>query len=180
MVRNYNYATLNQTKLSKTLIILRHAEALGNKAGQSDFDRPLSEKGKEDVAHLANFLQENEIKAELILASSAKRTAQTAAILAQCLNIEEENIFYKKSLYNRSAAEIDASIRFSDIPNETESVILIAHNPGISEFAAKVRHLPTFINLPPCGMMVIRAGIKDWTDFTIENTEFLFQKFPKN
>jgi broad specificity phosphatase PhoE len=66
-----------------TLILIRHAQALHNVAGDwSIHDPPLSELGEEQCAELQDSLRKSEVahKAELIVVSSMRRTLQTAKL----------------------------------------------------------------------------------------------------
>ena len=50
-----------------------------------DPDRPLSEKGRKDVRHLAEFLDKAGMQVEQVLHSGKTRAEQTAAILAEAM-----------------------------------------------------------------------------------------------
>lgn len=164
--------------MSKQLILLRHAEALPSLFGENDFDRPLSENGIKETKNLMQFFIGKGIKPELIIASSAKRTTQTAKIVASSLALNEENIILEKSLYNSTAKKIENVINTSQINKNIQTLLLIAHNPSISELASELLSQPTVIHLPPCGMMIFSVKIDNWTDYLFNKTELLFKKFP--
>lgn len=166
--------------MSKNLIIMRHAEALDNSFGSPDYDRILSKKGIQDIKEISKSLIAHHLQPELIIASSAKRTTQTAQILAESINFKEENIRFKKSLYNSTAQQILSEICSTEIPEAVQTLLVIAHNPGISELAIELVSLPTFINLPPCGIMAFRLSIENWTEYPFNQTEILLQQFPIN
>jgi len=50
-----------------------------------DSDRPLSEQGREDMRHLADFLEKAGVQVEQVLHSGKTRAEQTAAILADAV-----------------------------------------------------------------------------------------------
>lgn len=60
----------------KKIYIIRHAKAVKDENIQ-DFERRLSESGKEDLKRLFQKLQAYEIKPDFILSSPSKRTAKT-------------------------------------------------------------------------------------------------------
>ena len=163
---------------NKTLILLRHAEALDNNFEQTDYERVLSKKGIHDIHQLASFFIENKLMPDYILASSAIRTTQTANILVKSIGVDNNLIVLKKSLYNSSAQQIFEEICSTEIPNSVQTLLLIAHNPGISELASELLPLPTFTHLPPCGMMAFRLKIENWTDYPFGKAELLLQQFP--
>lgn len=165
-------------KVNKKVILLRHAEALNSQFGQKDFDRPLSENGINEVKSLTPFFIENSIVPDLILASSAMRTSQTAKIIADALSINEEKIIFEKSLYNSTAKKIEQVINTSNIEKHFQTLLIIAHNPGISELATELLSKPTIIHLPPCGMMAFILEIDNWTDYLFKKTELIFKKLP--
>jgi phosphohistidine phosphatase len=55
-----------------------------------DPDRPLSERGREDVRHLAEFLDKAGVRVGQVLHSGKTRAEQTAAILAEALLPERQ------------------------------------------------------------------------------------------
>lgn len=50
------------------------------------------------------------------------------------------------------------------------TVLMIGHNPGISEFAANIVDEPPqhnrFFDYPTCATLVVELGLDDWTDLT--------------
>lgn len=164
--------------MSKRLILLRHAEALHTPLGAKDFDRSLSENGIREIKDLIYFFIQKKINPDFIIASSSKRTTQTAKIIAQGISLKEENIILKKHLYNSTAAEIENVINTSQVPQNIQTLLLIAHNPGISELASELLSQQNFIHLPPCGMMAFSVEIDNWKDSLFSKAELLFKKFP--
>ena len=61
------------------LYLVQHGESL---AKEVDPDRPLSDKGREDAARLAEFLAERGVQASAVLHSGKTRARQTAEALA--------------------------------------------------------------------------------------------------
>jgi len=90
----------------KTLYILRHAKSDRSDKSVDDFDRWLSERGKADLKdfpeHVANSMEE----IDHIVASPAKRTAQTADLWANALWYDEGDIEYTRALYMANTDEI--------------------------------------------------------------------------
>jgi len=160
----------------KTLVAIRHAEA--SFAAQNDFERILTMKGKVDAAMMGHSLQGRNIKPDLIIASPAQRTLETAEILAQNLSYPVENILEQKKMYNGSSDDLATVLLSSDISDEINTIFMIAHNPGISRFAYNCA--PEFIisHLPPCGMVGLKTAINHWADFSFANNTFLFFDFP--
>ncbi|MCC7533633.1 MAG: histidine phosphatase family protein [Bacteroidia bacterium] len=114
----------------KKLVIMRHAKALSGDNYESDFDRELSEKGKQDAAAMGKRLQAKSFKPDFILCSAAKRTNKTAKIVATELGYAIENIEPDSELYAASAHDVLQILR--QIADKHNNVILIGHNPTVT------------------------------------------------
>ena len=62
-----------------------------------------------------------------------QRTRQTAQILAEEFLLPEDAVRYVDSLYNASASTLEAEVRSAAMPGQL--VVLVAHNPGVSNLA---------------------------------------------
>src|SRR4029077_7649303 len=67
----------------KRLTLMRHADARWKDPGVSDVDRPLSRRGTTAAEAVARRLLELELVPDLLIASPARRTQQTAEIVAR-------------------------------------------------------------------------------------------------
>lgn len=111
------------------LILLRHGKAEANAASGKDFDRALTERGRQDTALVARALADAGLKPDLVLVSPAARTTQTwdaAAPFFPGAKVESA-----PALYDISAAEILALAK-----GEAGAVMVIGHNPGLGQLAA--------------------------------------------
>ena len=112
----------------KTLFLLRHCETNQFEENINDFEKKLNEKGKKDAILLNKWFIKNNIILDCILTSSASRTLQTTNII---FNSYKEKICEKKELYLCSFKKIIEEIKYID--NKAEKVIVIGHEPSISE-----------------------------------------------
>lgn len=121
----------------KTLILVRHAHALGAlEAGvQKDALRPLSPQGLEKAAHTAKRLQNAGCRTERILHSPLLRAAQTADILSGALNAPLQPCAELNGMYDDQAV-CDFLIQQMQ---EANCLVAVGHNPNI----AVVLHLLT-------------------------------------
>ena len=69
--------------MSKTLYLLRHAKAGPQAAGQRDHDRELTGRGRREAAALGSRSAADGELPELVIASTAVRAVQTAALWAK-------------------------------------------------------------------------------------------------
>jgi len=114
----------------KHLLLLRHAEAEAAPPGSKDSDRPLTAPGRLEAADAAQCLARTGLTIDSILASPVRRTRETVAILLARLSLSVPPL-YEASLYLATADTLLRSINACDAA--TQTVLLVAHNPGISE-----------------------------------------------
>lgn len=115
----------------KTVIFMRHGKAADYNEYDSDFERPLVRRGKEEVKEAVEKLKSAGISPDVIIASPAFRTAMTARIAADVFSLNTENIVYSSGLYMGSEAAYLTAASESN-----GNVILIAgHNPATGNLA---------------------------------------------
>jgi phosphohistidine phosphatase len=118
---------------SQAWILVRHAHAEWPAYRGRDFDRPLTERGLEEARATGRAITTAGLLPRCILASSARRTEQTARILLEHLNLPPDALQLLESVYNADAATLGAALRSA--AGEGSPVLLVAHNPGVSELA---------------------------------------------
>ena len=114
-----------------TLYLMRHAKSDWHSTSQTDFDRPLNNRGSEDAVRMGHWLATQSLKPQVLLASPAQRARQTVLAVAEILDIHEDEIAFKQELYLASQPTLVNILRA--ITDSTESVMLVAHNPGLDE-----------------------------------------------
>ena len=158
----------------RNLILLRHAKSSWKDQSLDDFERPLNKRGKRDAPQMAKILLNKAIDFDLIISSSAKRTADTANIFADVLSIKSDIIF-DDNLYEASHKQILKVI--NQINDTFYNVILVCHNPGITNL---VNYLSdNFIdNIPTTGMVGLSVDIS-WKEIEENSFSFIFYDYPK-
>ena len=163
----------------KTLYIIRHAKSSWDNPDQSDFDRPLNERGKHDAPLMGKRLKEKEIHPDLIISSPAKRALSTGKQIAEILKYPKENIKAIKSLYHADEETILASIQI--LRDGDEVVILVGHNPGLTDFTNSIgEDEPLIENIPTCGIVVFTFKIASWKEMKWGIGKMLFFDYPKS
>jgi phosphohistidine phosphatase len=118
----------------KRLTLMRHGDARWKDAGLSDIERPLNRRGTTAAEAMARRLLELELVPDLMLVSPARRTQQTAEIVARELSIPARRVVREEKLYLAPAIDL------LEVARETgpriSHLLLIAHNPGVSELVA--------------------------------------------
>jgi phosphohistidine phosphatase len=161
----------------KTLILVRHAKSSWDQPGQDDFDRPLNDKGKKDAPDMSKRLKDKGIKVDLFISSPAKRAKKTAKYFAEEFGIKKEDIELEKDLYMASSAAFSKVL--AGINNKHDTVVLFAHNPGITEFANTLTNVHVD-DMPTSSMFAVQADTDEWGKFQSAQKKFLFFDYPGN
>jgi phosphohistidine phosphatase len=117
--------------MTKKLILVRHSKAQNRDNSVNDFERSLTEEGKNDSKKMAEFLHRSGHKPKAIVTSSATRAFETATIIEGVLETGENNISATRKLYYCSAKTILDQIY--GLPESLDCILVVAHNPGISD-----------------------------------------------
>ncbi len=154
--------------MKRTLILMRHAKSSWDSPTDIDHDRPLNDRGMVSARALGNWIREKKLVSEdniistEALVSSSLRTQQTFAGID--LGIEPTVI---KALYNSSSDFLLGAINSAT----KETVLIIAHNPGIGELAFRLarmmRHLPEherFVDYPTGSTLVVEWEADSWVN----------------
>jgi phosphohistidine phosphatase len=120
----------------KRLTLMRHGDARWKDAGLSDFERPLNRRGSGAAEAMARRLLELELVPDLMLVSPARRAQQTGEIVARELSIPARRVVREERLYLATAGDLLQVMR--DTGPRIAHLLLIAHNPGLSELAASL------------------------------------------
>jgi len=120
----------------KRLTLIRHANAEWKNANIADFDRPLNKRGLSEAEAIGKLLLEQELVPELLLVSSARRTQQTAEILARVLGLHARRVKSSERLYLAHSEDLLALI--CETGPKVQHLGLVGHNPGITELAKRL------------------------------------------
>ena len=161
----------------KTLILIRHAKSSWDVAGQSDSERPLNERGKNDAPEMAKRLKERGIKVDLFVSSPAKRARQTAKLFAEEYGVKKDEILLIENLYMATQPGFIDSV--SQLDDKFDVAALFSHNPGITEFASSLTNVRVD-DMPTCAMFALQIETDKWKDFQEAEMKFLFFDYPKN
>ena len=108
---------------TKRLYVLRHAKSSWDNPGLDDHERPLAPRGQRAVVTIASYLSERNIKPELVLCSSSRRTRETM----DGIDVGGEHVI-ERALYGAGCGELVERLR--QLPEGTSSAMLIGHNPA--------------------------------------------------
>ncbi len=160
------------------LTLLRHAKTEAQHSGQEDWDRMLEPRGRKDAPEMARRLRERKLKPDLVITSPAVRALTTAQIFMRELHLPASKLQQDERLYLASPKVVKEVIR--ELGGRAEHLMIVGHNPGLTEFADRVSAEREVDNMPTCAIYTLEFDIEDWSELEWDsgvNAEF---DYPKN
>ena len=111
----------------KQILIMRHAKSDWNNSAQSDFERPLNERGRKVAPLMGNLLKKKKLIPELILSSTAERASETTHAIARECELSGDEIVFIGDFYNGYITEVTDKIKKVD--DKISRVMVVGHNP---------------------------------------------------
>jgi phosphohistidine phosphatase len=136
----------------KRLLLLRHAHAEPADAAAEDIDRPLSARGRGEALDVAQCIAGARLRCDALLVSPATRARETATIVAAQLDFPQ-GLTLEPELYPGDPASILRQL--SRCPHGISTVVIVGHNPGITELAQRFNATPPPVELRTAGLCVI-------------------------
>lgn len=115
----------------KTIYLARHAKSSWDSDAITDYDRPLSNRGKKNAKRMGAELATLAWMPEKIIASPALRAKQTCESLCDRLAISNDSIEWNEDIYAAYTVTL-----LQIITNQLESissVMLVGHNPSMED-----------------------------------------------
>ena len=158
----------------KRLILMRHAEA-GWHINTDDHERPLSASGIRDAKKIGSWLKEKAYMPDEVISSTSVRTRETLSyLLLDCPQI------FERSLYLADADQMKSTLKTL----LSETVILLAHNPGITELAYDLMNHEekheNFMDFPAASTVVIDFKADRWSEVKSDSGIFVDFVMPLN
>ena len=143
------------------LIVTRHAKAAPGAPGQPDHARPLAERGRSDAPRMGRWLAGEGYAPDAALCSDAARTRETLELMLPQLGAHPK-VHLAAGLYEAPAERILDQLRWA----EGGTIMLVGHNPGIGNFAARiVSQAPDharFDDFTTCATLVAELDLDAW------------------
>ena len=132
--------------MSRELLILRHAHAEPQAPGGTDFERPLSAKGRDEATAVRTWMQRQKLAAARVLSSPAARAKSTAE-----LAFPDAKTTLVPQIYEALPGDLMAVI---DEQAGEGLTVLVGHNPGLEQFVALLAEgrSEDFRGLPTAGV----------------------------
>jgi len=146
-----------ESHASINICLMRHAKSDWDDPSLGDHDRPLNKRGRRDAPRMARWLAAKGYLPEVILGSTAVRVRQTIDGMLGVWNHESSDsatdgplVMLSQSLYMATPSTIADHIASDAITaqgHRPKTVLLVAHNPGISQlvsgWSGVATHMPT-------------------------------------
>jgi len=164
----------------RRLILTRHAKSSWDDPLMADIDRPLNARGHAAARELGDFLASRGYDPEEVLCSSARRTRETWDEVARAALETRPELRYLPELYHATPEAMMAALVQASAP----TVMMIGHNPGIAEFAARLPAKPIysgdFRKYPTCATLIVEFQAEDWREVTVGSGAVLEFFTPSN
>lgn len=154
----------------KKIYIIRHAKAEQDFAG-SDFERSLTKKGKEQIKEMLKRLKHHALKPNIILASPAKRTTQTARLFARGLKLCEKAICFEPSFYEADAAGLFAHLK--GLNDDITELCVVGHNPALRDLCELLSQI-YISSFPTCSVFGLEFDAQKFADIKEHSGKLLF------
>lgn len=167
----------------KRLCLLRHAKSDWRDAGLNDFERPLNERGRKAAEFMAHFIEQSKWRPEAVLCSTAVRARETFAPLQARLG-SEVSVQFIERLYH-AMPEVLLDVIHEAAPAEAETLLVIAHNPGLALIASDLAPAETDETLsrgdglPTGGFLVFEFAVDKWRDVQEHQGRLIFFGKPR-
>ncbi|MEW5986102.1 MAG: histidine phosphatase family protein [Chloroflexota bacterium] len=143
----------------KTLLLLRHAKSSWDEPQLADHERPLNERGRRDAPRIGQLLRQEQLLPDRIVTSTAVRAMKTAEAVADASGYGE-TITATRALYQADPPAFVAVLRA--LPDSCQSVMLVGHNPGISEFLEELTGESE--PMPTAALAHVSLPLDKWAD----------------
>jgi phosphohistidine phosphatase len=165
----------NEGCVIKRLYLIRHAKSSWKDIDASDFERGLTKKGKKNIDTIGSYLKLRGIKPDTVLASCARRTQETADLLATKLEYDGP-VSYMQELYFTDTETLKQIIMLQE--SDVDSIFVIGHNPQVTDMANALidEHIS---KIPTMGVVAIDFEIDRWSDIAHTKGKLDFFIYPK-
>jgi len=120
----------------RTLLLLRHAEAVAIAPGRSDADRPLTAAGRTRATEVGEVLRSSGTTVDLVLCSPALRTRETVEALQLTAPLVLASAIYNAGSDTIVAAITEAVAEHRAVHgHEPTTLLVVGHAPGVPALA---------------------------------------------
>jgi phosphohistidine phosphatase len=146
---------------NRHLVLVRHAKSSWSDPGRADADRALNDRGLRDAPRMGARIHARGPQPQRILSSHARRALHTAQLIADACGYPRADIDIVDEIYEASPATLLTIVRA--LPARLFRVLLVGHNPGLTELANQLCPQARIENIPTGGVLYLDFAARDWT-----------------
>ncbi len=143
--------------MATRLILLRHGDAAWPTVNESDRDRPLTERGEEQVSRWLDRFAETSWSIDSIVSSPAQRAIATAGRVGERLGL---SVAAHDVLYDGSMREIQQWL--TGTPDTVTTLLAVGHNPTFSALASTLAAVS--VSLGTANGVLLESAESGWTE----------------
>ncbi len=162
--------------MTKTLYLVRHAEAEQPAGGAYDFQRSLTPQGLIDSARMGRLMAEKHLVIQALISSTAERTRMTAQVFAEQLGFNFEKTQFIQDLYEGAPRYYLNAI--NAIPEEVTEAMIVGHNPSITYLSEYLCH-EILGTVPTCSIVAISFENMAWAEISNRTGKLVFYDSPE-
>ncbi|HEY4367301.1 MAG TPA: histidine phosphatase family protein [Steroidobacteraceae bacterium] len=144
------------------LTLVRHAKTEPAHPGQEDWDRVLEARGQRDAPEMGRRMKQQHLKPDRVLSSPAVRAITTATIMARELGVAASKVVQDERLY--LAGPKDMLHVVQELGGDVGHLMVVGHNPGITEFADRLSSERSLDNMPTGAVYTLEFDIGAWAE----------------
>lgn len=160
----------------KKILFMRHAKSDWNDPALTDKERPLNLRGQKAAAFMGNYFKQQGVMPNLIMVSTAVRTAETYNILAENMQYNGK-VQWDDHLYLAPMQIISKTIR--NASNDVDFLMIIGHNPGMESMVEWTNKEMIYAQMPTATAALFELNIDSWSDFSSRIGKLIWLVRPK-
>ena len=133
----------------RTLVLLRHSKSDWS-GTEPDAHRPLAKRGRRQAPGSGRWLAANLDGIDLAVVSPAARARETWELVSAELEAPPPTRFEDR-VYAASGSDLLEVVR--DLPDDTRTVVLVGHNPGMEDLVEVLTS--QWVSMPTSGLAVV-------------------------
>lgn len=155
---------------------MRHAKSSWRNPQLDDHDRPLNGRGERAAPYMGEWLRQEGLLPDMILSSTAVRAVETAKCVAEASDFDGPMEITRKLYLADPLTYLET---LTEVPEGTGSVLLIGHNPGISELLHQLTGEDE--DMPTAAVACVDVDVSEIhrVDVTTRGTMRCFHRPPK-
>ena len=163
----------------RNLYLLRHAKSSWDDPSLSDAERPLNGRGRRVAPQMGAALGARLVPMTFHVSPAARAQITFRLVQKNWKGLKKRHCIIEPALYTFDYREVLAWI--ATRPPELECVVVLGHNPALTDLVNYFVGPGTLGNLPTAGWVELALGIEDWSTIhsACSQGQLLYRLFPK-